>query len=871
MAASSRAFRKVISRRALFSATVLASALALVRLTAMAQGLHQGLFQQMGQTYYVAPYGDDSSPGTESQPWRTIQKAANTLVGGDTVYIRAGTYNEQVIPQNSGVSGAYITYAAYPDETVTIDGDGLTLGGRDGLFQIYRQSYIKVVGLRVINAYGGGSTTGIRAEYASHIIIKGNYTYGTQSSGIGIWYSDNIVVDGNEIEFANNGGYNENLSVSRSDQVEVMNNVVHHGFNCPNGGEGINVKDGASNVKVHHNVAHHLEKLCFGLDAWQNHTYNISYYQNVAHDCYHGFIVSSERTGLAENIWVYNNIAYNNRFNGLTVVQWSGEGDGLKRDVYFLNNTSYNNGYGFRVNALNNENVVVRNNILVSNGTNIQIASGAQAETTVDHNLFYDGNSGGDNALIGDPLFVNPSAADFHLQIGSPAIDAGSSLNAPNSDFDGAPRPQGAGYDLGAYEFQSGEPSPTPTASPTSTPTSTSTSTSTPTTTSTLTPTVGQTSTPTATSTSTSTPTATTTSTLTPTVGQTSTPTATSTSTPAIVPTATATPTANPNEVIIDDPDVGFSTSFGQDSWQEYIQAGGRHYGGSHHYNHEVGTGQDIALWSFAVPRPGRYEVYAWWWEASWRPTDVPYTINHLSGSTTISVNQQTSGGQWNLLGTFDFQDQGSVAVSDDASSGRDVVADAVRLIYVEPLPPAPPTATATATATSTPAVVPTMTATATTSPDEIVIDNMDGGFSAYFSQDVWVEYTQVGGQHYGDSHYYNRRMGTGEDIAVWSFTVPKPGRYKVYAWWWEGRWRPKDVPYTISHRYGSSTVRVNQRVRGGRWNLLGTFDFVDQGSVAVSDDVSSGHDVVADAVRVVYQGSPRPGGRYRAFIPIIW
>ena len=35
---------------------------------------------------------------------------------------RAGTYNERVIPENSGSAGNYITYAAYPGETVTIDG-----------------------------------------------------------------------------------------------------------------------------------------------------------------------------------------------------------------------------------------------------------------------------------------------------------------------------------------------------------------------------------------------------------------------------------------------------------------------------------------------------------------------------------------------------------------------------------------------------------------------------------------------------------------------------------------------------------------------------------------------------------------------------
>ena len=62
--------------------------------------------------YFVAPDGDDAHPGTPSQPWRTIQKASDTLVAGDTVYIRAGTYHERVVPQNSGRAGQFITYAA---------------------------------------------------------------------------------------------------------------------------------------------------------------------------------------------------------------------------------------------------------------------------------------------------------------------------------------------------------------------------------------------------------------------------------------------------------------------------------------------------------------------------------------------------------------------------------------------------------------------------------------------------------------------------------------------------------------------------------------------------------------------------------------
>ena len=53
-----------------------------------------------GTTYYVAPGGDDDNPGTKDQPWQTIGKAAATLVSGDTVYIRAGTYQERIVPQD---------------------------------------------------------------------------------------------------------------------------------------------------------------------------------------------------------------------------------------------------------------------------------------------------------------------------------------------------------------------------------------------------------------------------------------------------------------------------------------------------------------------------------------------------------------------------------------------------------------------------------------------------------------------------------------------------------------------------------------------------------------------------------------------------
>jgi len=63
-----------------------------------------------GATYYVATSGSDANPGAEAQPWRTIKKTATTLRAEDTVYVKAGTYNEKVFPKNSGKPGSYITF-----------------------------------------------------------------------------------------------------------------------------------------------------------------------------------------------------------------------------------------------------------------------------------------------------------------------------------------------------------------------------------------------------------------------------------------------------------------------------------------------------------------------------------------------------------------------------------------------------------------------------------------------------------------------------------------------------------------------------------------------------------------------------------------
>ena len=89
-----------------------------------------------GFVYYVnGVSGNDASPGTQAAPWKTIQKAANTLQAGDTVIVSAGTYPERVTITRSGTSGSMISYTA----NGTVSCQGFTVNA----------DFIKVKGFKV--------------------------------------------------------------------------------------------------------------------------------------------------------------------------------------------------------------------------------------------------------------------------------------------------------------------------------------------------------------------------------------------------------------------------------------------------------------------------------------------------------------------------------------------------------------------------------------------------------------------------------------------------------------------------------------------------------------------------------------------------
>jgi len=75
---------------------------------------------------------NDTNPGTAVLPWKTITKANQTLVAGDTVYIKAGTYTTYIAPARSGTASGPITYRAYGSDVVTVQNTsyGISLDGK---------------------------------------------------------------------------------------------------------------------------------------------------------------------------------------------------------------------------------------------------------------------------------------------------------------------------------------------------------------------------------------------------------------------------------------------------------------------------------------------------------------------------------------------------------------------------------------------------------------------------------------------------------------------------------------------------------------------------------------------------------------------
>jgi len=418
-----------------------------------------------GNFYFVDqnnPNASDENPGTEEEPWKTIEHAVQVVQAGDTILIKEGEYFVKstgrryipaLNPANSGSPGNYITITNYNGEEVVITYDP-EISGPSGpesgpLIGVRNRSYIKWKGLKIVEtAAGYHADTGpvIIWGSSSHIILDGLEVVGAyvgeeadNHSGIRIEGNVNDVIIQN-CKIHNFDDSPEHVTpfnvcgiliYDLPTNVHIRNNEIYDNY------VGVRVKDESEDIFIYKNVFH--DNL-YGWMAVANPATitNVRVYQNIFYNCTRPFEPGAH--GEECSFYIYNNAIYNsNRF----VVSWTAGGAAVHLEYY--NNIAYilDSDSSRAINGWYNGvwlEFMDYNDWYDGEGVTIYFGTQTLDQWRSNPNDGYvDPNAPEQdpdvNSLTTDPLFVNPESHDFHLNPNSPCLNAG--IDRQDYDNDG--------------------------------------------------------------------------------------------------------------------------------------------------------------------------------------------------------------------------------------------------------------------------------------------------------------------------------------------------------------------------------------------------------------------------------------------------
>jgi hypothetical protein len=358
--------------------------------------------------YYVSTSGSDSNNGLSlGTAFRNIQRANAFVVAGDVVYIADGTYTSTTITTTvNGTAANHITYRAINNrKAIVVITTGGDVSGWHNVGDYTTIDGIDISGTNSTLAVGIMNSGNDGRVLNCHVHnIKASACTGYGGAGIG-WDQYNLksggVADGNLVHDIGDMG---------TDIADVFANRTN----------------------------------CFRVHGIYTSIANVTVTNNIVYRII-GYGYTNGHCG-------YNNVCVNNTFFscGGTV---EGGGAVLTNNVNctspsnnnkFCNNIIYDCVLGLHEEGTTSaDNTLYSNNFIKGNATNIgSIPSG---NTIV-------------NPIAGvTPGFVNFQAngsGDYHLQSSSTCHDGGTATSAPSKDYEGNARPQGAGYDVGAYEYK---------------------------------------------------------------------------------------------------------------------------------------------------------------------------------------------------------------------------------------------------------------------------------------------------------------------------------------------------------------------------------------------------------------------------------
>jgi hypothetical protein len=389
-------------------------------------------------SFYVSTTGSDSNPGSLAAPWRTIQKAANTLTAGSTVYVRGGIYSELVgIAVSGSSSGGFITFQSYAGEIAIIDGTSIGIGsGTTDVVLMDNSSYIRWMGFEIrnfrssladhevngISVYGTAHHIEILNNKIHHIESNAVVTSGGNAHAITVQGTHStiamtdILIDGNEV-YNMRTGTSESVTVNgnvtnwsvTNNNVHDCNNIAidaagHYGV-CPNA-----TNDQARNGVIRGNIVTDIDSSHnpgYGGDftygggghaadgLYVDGGRDIIIERNIVTRANIGIEIASEHGGKATSyITVRDNVVVDSYNYGIAM----GGYDTLRGSTVgckVLNNTLFKNGAlggGSEIEVqYDTQNNIIKNNIIYGTGDVHFIHNDFTQNTgnVVDYNLYF--------------------------------------------------------------------------------------------------------------------------------------------------------------------------------------------------------------------------------------------------------------------------------------------------------------------------------------------------------------------------------------------------------------------------------------------------------------------------------------------------
>lgn len=324
--------------------------------------------------------GNDAASGLESTPWESISHANTQAVAGDTVIVHAGIYNERVVFEQSGASGAYITFRAAANEEVIIDGSGIIVSGRQGLLEIQSKSYLRIDGFTLKNFTTSqpyqvpvgiliqGSGAGLEIvnntiEFIGSTATVNASLLGRDAHGIGVFGTQNtaisdLLIRDNTIRNLSIGSSEALVLNGNVDGFKVLANLVE---DCDNIGidaigfegtaptaamdqarNGLIARNSVRNITTVSNPAYGGETSAGGI--YVDGGRDIVIERNDVSNCDIGIEVASEhKNKVTSGITVRSNLIRNNLMGGLFIGGYNANSTGDADDCLIAHNTFYNN------------------------------------------------------------------------------------------------------------------------------------------------------------------------------------------------------------------------------------------------------------------------------------------------------------------------------------------------------------------------------------------------------------------------------------------------------------------------------------------------------------------------------------------------